>query len=275
MAKWHCPLDKSNKYSEKAAMIICADDYGMRADIDRAILQLCGEDKLSAVSCMVLFERCDAGVMEKLRELEAWVDIGLHFCLTNENLPLSSPLDKITLPDFKTVFRRALFRSLKHDEVTALLAAQYDLFVQKAGRTPDYIDGHLHAHQLPVVAGALAEFVQHLPPGRRPYIRNTRLCTRELRQKNLPSLKAGFIGAFGQRLEQRLHAAKVPTNDGFSGIYDFKEWRRYPDFFPKFAACLPAKNGILVTHPGFDEDWRRSEFETLQKYSGSLNRFQR
>ena len=256
-------------------MIICADDYGMRADIDRAILQLCGDGKLTAVSCMVLFERCDAALMEKLRTHEAKADIGLHFCLTNENLPLSPPLEQTRLPEFKTLFRRALFRQLKPAEITALLAAQYGLFVKKAGRTPDYIDGHLHAHQLPVVAGVLADFVRQLPADRRPYVRNTRLCTRELRQKNLPSLKAGFIGAFGRRLEQRLHAAGVATNDGLSGIYDFKEWRRYPEFFAKFAACLPDKNGILVTHPGFDEDWRRSEFETLQKYSGALNRFQR
>ncbi|MDR3457382.1 MAG: ChbG/HpnK family deacetylase [Verrucomicrobiae bacterium] len=256
-------------------MIICADDYGMRADIDRAILQLCGDGKLSAVSCMVLFERCDGALLEKLRAHEARVDIGLHFCQTHENLPLSRPLENTALPQFKTLFRRALLRSLKREEVTALLAAQYDLFVKKAGRTPDYIDGHLHAHQLPVVAPALVDFVRQLPAGQRPYIRNTRLCTRELRQQNLPSLKAGFIGAFGRRLEQRLRAADVATNDGFSGIYDFKEWARYPEFFPKFTACLPGQNGILVTHPGWDEDWRRSEFETLQKYAGSLNRFQR
>jgi predicted glycoside hydrolase/deacetylase ChbG (UPF0249 family) len=275
VAKWHCPLDKSNNYSEKAAMIICADDYGMRADIDRAILELCGDGRLSAVSCMVLFERCDGTALEKLRQHEANVDVGLHFCLTNENLPLSAPLDKTRLPEFKTLFRRAGLRMLQHGEVTGLLAAQYELFVKKAGRAPDYIDGHLHAHQLPVVAGALVDFVRQLPADRRPYVRNTRLDTRELRREKLPSLKAGFIGSFGRRLERRLRAAGVATNDGFSGIYDFKEWARYAEFFPKFAACLPEQNGILVTHPGFDEDWRRSEFEMLKKNGGGLNRFQR
>lgn len=254
-------------------MIICADDYGMRADIDRAILQLCDTRKLTAVSCMVLFERCDAAVMEKIRTHESHVDLGLHFCLTNENLPLSAPLGKIKLPEFGKLFRRALLRRLKHTEVSALLAAQYELFLKKSGRTPDYIDGHLHSHQLPVVAGALVDFVRQLPAGNRPYIRNTRLCTKELRQQKLPSLKAGFIGKFGERLEQRLHRAGIATNSGFSGIYDFKAWSRYPEFFPKFAACLSEKNGILVTHPGFDEDWRRSEFETLEKFSGGANRF--
>jgi hypothetical protein len=256
-------------------MIICADDYGMRADIDRAILELCGDGKLSAVSCMVLFERCDGAALEKLRAHEGRVDVGLHFCLTNEDLPLSAPLDTTKLPAFKTLFRRTVLRTLKHEEVTRLLVAQHELFVKKAGRAPDYIDGHLHAHQLPVVAGALVDFVKQLPADKRPYVRNTRLDTGELRRKKLPSVKAGFIGSFGRRLEQKLRAAGVATNDGFSGIYDFKEWARYAEFFPKFAACLPGKNGILVTHPGFDEDWRRSEFETLKKYGGGLNRFQR
>jgi predicted glycoside hydrolase/deacetylase ChbG (UPF0249 family) len=255
-------------------MIICADDYGMRADIDRAILQLCGEGKLSAVSCMVLFERCDQAQMKKIRAHEAQADIGLHFCLTDEQLPLSFPLETTKLPQFKTLFRRAILRRLKHKEITSLLAAQYELFVQKAGRTPDYIDGHLHAHQLPVVAAALVDFVCKLPAATRPYIRNTRLSTEDLRREKLPRLKAGFIGSFGTRLERRLRAKSIATNTGFSGIYDFNDWRRYPEFFPKFIACLPEKNGILVTHPGFDEDWRRSEFETLQKYTGGLNRFQ-
>jgi predicted glycoside hydrolase/deacetylase ChbG (UPF0249 family) len=256
-------------------MIICADDYGMRADIDRAILDLCARGRLSAVSSMVLFQRCDGVLMQKLRAHERTIDIGLHFCLTHEDLSLEAALGTTRLPAFKTLFRRALLRRLKRKEITALLTAQYQLFTQKAGRAPDYIDGHLHAHQLPGVAGALVEFVQKLPAGHRPYIRNTRLSTRELRAKKLPALKAGMIGAFGTRLEKRLHAAGVPTNDGFSGIYDFKDWRRYPEFFTKFAACLLQRNSILVTHPGFDEDWRRSEFETLEKYSGPLNRFQR
>jgi predicted glycoside hydrolase/deacetylase ChbG (UPF0249 family) len=256
-------------------MIICADDYGMRDDIDRAILRLCETKQLTAVSCMVLFERCDYTLMQKIRAHENHVDIGLHFCLTNENLPLSAPLDKVTLPEFGPLFRSALFRRLKREEVLAKLAVQFELFVKKAGRTPDYIDGHLHSHQLPVVAGALVDFVSQLPASHRPYVRNTRLCTRELRQKNLPAMKAGFIGAFGARLEKKLRTAEIATNNGFSGIYDFKEWQRYGEFFPKFAECLPEKNGILVTHPGFDEDWRRREFEMLEKFPGGANRFQR
>ena len=49
-------------------MILCADDYGLSEDIDRAILELCRSGRLTAVSCMVALERCSA---ESLRELLA------------------------------------------------------------------------------------------------------------------------------------------------------------------------------------------------------------
>src|SRR2546422_7241019 len=41
-------------------MILCADDYGLSEDIDRAILELCRSGRLTAVSCMVALERCSA-----------------------------------------------------------------------------------------------------------------------------------------------------------------------------------------------------------------------
>ena len=256
-------------------MIICADDYGMRQDIDRAILQLCAAQKLSAVSCMVLFERCGPALINKIRAHERRVDIGLHFCLTHEDLPLSAPLDKIVLPSFRWLFCRALSRTLKRDEIAFLLSAQYDLFVKKFDRLPDYIDGHLHSHQLPVVADVLVQFVAGLPSASRPYIRNTRLSTtKSLLQIMRPAWKARLIGSFGARLEKKLRAANIATNDGFSGLYDFKDWQRYPEFLPQFAAYLPERTGILVTHPGFDESWRRSELEALEKFSAAVNRFQ-
>src|SRR5579871_6365167 len=102
-------------------MIICADDYGMRADIDDAILQLCEAGKLTAVSCLSLFERCDENAFKKIRKHEGRIDIGLHFCLTREELPLSAPLKQVELTEFGKLFRRALFRRLKRDEILFLL----------------------------------------------------------------------------------------------------------------------------------------------------------
>ena len=258
-------------------MIVCADDYGLREDIDRAILELCRLNKLSAVSCMVLFKRCDAAVLSGLLPQQAKVDIGLHLCLTDEKLPLALPPPDCRLPGFKLLFRRAVLGRINPQDIFRQISVQYELFVTKCGRRPDHIDGHLHAHQLPGVRVVLADFVRSLPLEHRPYVRNTRISIGAIRRQKLPWMKAVVIGEFGRRMQSALRAAKVPTNDGFAGIYDFNQWRRYPGYLPKFADCLREPNGILVVHPGFEENWRRQEFESLREsvaLNGRLNRFQ-
>jgi chitin disaccharide deacetylase len=263
-------------------MILCADDYGLRQDINRAILELVESGRLSAVSCMVALEDCAPAALAQLLAHQDRIDLGLHLCLTTEDQPLSASLALRGAPpacsSFGVLLRRALRGQVQPQEIVRQISAQYELFVQKCGRRPDYIDGHLHAHQLPGVSDGLVEFALSLPTGCRPYVRNTRLPMRALWRRRLPFAKASFIGFFGARLFRQLRAAGVATNDGFAGIYDFRRWRRYGEYLPRFVACLPRPNGILVTHPGHEEDWRQREFDTVRKFpfvAGSLNRFQR
>jgi hypothetical protein len=271
---------KVSKHRTTLNMIICADDFGLREDIDEAILELCGLGRLNAVSCMVQLARCDNGLMTRLLEHQSQVDIGLHLCLTDEGLPLS-PATGVSIsahPSFGVLFRRALLGQLQAEQVSEQVSAQYELFFRKSGRKPDHIDGHLHAHQLPVVRRGLLDFVLSLPPESRPYIRNTHLSVSKIRRAGLPWIKAGLIGNLGGRMKKALVARQMPTNDKFAGIYDFADWRRYPELFPKFAACLDGPNDILVVHPGRNESWRQTEFQTLREVQlpdAGLNRFQR
>src|SRR5215471_21501658 len=129
-------------------MILCADDYGLSNDVDQAILELASSRRLTAVSCMVLLERCTPKLLADLRAHESKLDIGLHLCLTDEGLPLSStqdsPLRANPLPAFGALLKRALRGALPASEVASQAATQYELFLKKCGRPPDYIDGHLH-----------------------------------------------------------------------------------------------------------------------------------
>ncbi len=263
-------------------MIFCADDYGLSDDINRAILELCGLGRLSAVSCMTALESCGTKEMEQLLAHQAGMDIGLHLCFADETLPsLTCAADGRAmppLPAFGAYLRRTLCGRVPSPQVCRQVSAQYELFLKKCGRPPDFIDGHLHAHQLPGVRKGLIKFVSSLPAGSRPWIRNTRASVGNLRRHRLPWVKAAFIGAFGSKMFAALKAAGMPTNEGFAGIYDFRNWRKYPDYFPGFTACLQQPNGILVLHPGTNENWRRQEFATLRQTAlgpGSLNRFQR
>ncbi len=253
-------------------MIVCADDYGLRQDVDEAILQLAGLGKLTAVSCMAALESCTAESLSRLQLHGASLDIGLHLCFTREDLTFAED----HVPRFGSLLRAALTGRVNRAEIRRQVAAQYELFARKSGRHPDYLDGHLHAHQLPGVRDGLVDFVLSLPPQERPYVRNTAMSLRRLQKAGLPWAKALLIGRFGAGLRNKLGQQAIATNQGFAGIYDFGKWRSYPTYLPKFAACLPEPTGILVVHPGQEEPWRRQEFYTLRDFefaSGSLNRF--
>jgi hypothetical protein len=272
-------LDNINSKLLSPAMIVCADDYGLRDDINRAILELVRCGRLSAVSCLVALERCTPADLVELCAHASRIDIGLHLCLTTEGLPLAPARSGTpqSLPTFGTLLRQALLGRVQAVQVADQVAEQYELFLQKCGRRPDFIDGHLHVHQLPGVREGLVQFVRSLPSEKRPYVRNTCLPARELWRRRLPWLKAGFIGAFGARLASQLRAAALPTNDGFAGIYNFQDWPKYRAYFPRFAGCLAGPNGILVVHPGLDEDWRAQELKVLGEFgfaTGQPNRFQ-
>lgn len=259
-------------------MIVCADDYGLRKEVDDAILELCRLGRLSAVSCMVAFRRCDAGGLSSLLAHQGKVDMGLHLCLTDEGLPLEVAPREGRFPEFKLLLRRALLGKLNRKEILGLIASQYELFVQKCGRQPNHIDGHLHVHQLPGIRAALVEFLETLPRENRPYIRNTRMNGRELRRCKLPWTKAAFIGTFGRQMKRLADEKGIRTNNGFAGIYDFRDWRDYPELLPRFMECLPERNGMLVVHPGLKEEWRRQEFECLRNFAGleqRVNRWQK
>lgn len=257
-------------------MIVCADDFGLRGDIDSAVLELAASGKLSAVSCMVALDRCTP---EALGALPAsGVDVGLHLCLTEERVPLSwVPVATLPPPpSFRGLLARSLSRHLSYSELTAKITAQYDLFVAKRGQPPDFIDGHLYVHQFPGVSDALLRFVLRLSSAGRPYIRNTRASLRALRIRRLPVLKSWLIGFYGVGMFRRLRALGLSTNNGFAGIYAFGD-SRFREYLPRFVDCLPERTGLLVVHPGKDEEWRRNEFFALRDFefpSGSPNRFQ-
>jgi len=259
-------------------MILCADDYGLRDDIDSAIVELVYARKLSAVSCMVAFERCSQKCLAELLKFREQIDVGL--CLTDERLALSKTgaAESHQLPSFSILLKSAFIGQIEPEQVAGQIAQQYHLFLAKCDRRPDFIDGHLHVHQLPGIRQGLLNFLSSLPTELRPYIRNTRTPRLEVWRQRLPWMKTIAIGFFGSRMFAQLRRQGIPTNEGFSGIYDFRDWRKYDRYLPRFMACLRQPNGLLVTHPGREEAWRQQEFRTLREFifpDGALNRFRR
>lgn len=221
-------------------MILCADDFGMTADMNRAIAELARAGKINAVSCMVHAPFFNAAELARLGAVKT----GLHFTLAE------------TPQEFRKLVRSAYFRRLDRQEIFTKLAEQFERFKEIAGRKPDFIDGHLHVQQLPVIRDAVIEFVKTRCGDQPPRVRNAAIPLRQC------SPKSFFIALPGRAIRRELRKAGIPTNDGFGGIYDDRDFMRYPQHLEKFLHTVP-ENGIIMVHPGLDEPWRRAEYDAL------------
>jgi chitin disaccharide deacetylase len=220
-------------------IVLCADDFGQAEAISRGILQLIAAERLSATSCMVNGESFITDAT-KLRAFYGRIDIGLHLNLT-EGKWLSG-LPAIPL---KTLLRRAFLGQLDRIAIIQECHAQLDRFYQCFGFLPDFVDGHQHIHQFPIIRNAILEVYEERLRIHQTYLR--------LVNTKLHHLKHWLIYATGTRAFQTLlKEHQIPHNHSFSGIYSFSEEKDYRQLFRKFLA-ESAHQGLLMCHPG-DED---------------------
>lgn len=250
-------------------MIVCADDFGLAPDINRAIVELAEAGRVTAVSVMTALPTVRREDLRPLLGLGDKVDVGLHLTLTPEQgaMPArqSTLSPKGSFVSYNFLVLRCLRGLVKPADCAAEITAQYNLFVEKAGRAPDFIDGHMHAHQLAGIREGLLMFMRTLPKDVRPYVRNTSASLMDIVKLRASFMKQYLISKPGVAMRQRLTSEGILTNDGFAGVYDYKRYGRYPEFLRRFAQRLSMRpNGILMTHPGLGEPWRRVEYDGLK-----------
>jgi chitin disaccharide deacetylase len=232
-----------------ARVVLCADDYGLAPGIGQAIRDLVARGRLSAVSCMTVgpFWTEEAA---RLRDAGD-VDVGLHLTLTDQpplgTLPGTAPGGR--LPRFGEMLRRAYRGRLRRDELRDELRRQYDAFVAGWGRDPDFLDGHHHVQQLPVVRDLVADLFEERLRGRRAYVRTcAESVTTVLRRRVFVPYHLAFAWP-GGGLRAVLRRRGIPTNDGYSGAYDFGDGAVYASLFDRF--LVAARDGMIVNcHPG-------------------------
>lgn len=206
---------------------ICADDYGLHPDVDLAIVDLGGRHRLGGTSVLV-----DA---QGLRERSSWldgldIDVGLHLNLTQvvgdlDNSEVQTSLARLILACY--------LGSISRPWVQNAVRRQFDRFEDLFGRLPDYVDGHQHVHQLPVVRDVLLDELTRRSgpavfegagsqPLQRPWIRSTQAIS-GLQHTGLRQwFKAMVIQGLGAcSMDRSARAAGFMGNSGFAGIYDF------------------------------------------------------
>ncbi len=230
-------------------IILCADDYGQNQPISQAIIALLEKNRLSATSCMTTSVFWPEHA-KWLQPFTFQIDIGLHFNLT-EGKPLSKELQGshgfLPLP---RLLLKAYGRLLNKDAVEAELNAQLDAFVASMGKLPDFVDGHQHVHQLPIVRDALLAVYNQRLRASHCYLRcvhEPKVYLRVRTHKDIKGLLIQLLGA--SKFKKMLIKHHIPHNAAFAGIYAFQDSQKYPWYFSRFLA--QSKNlGIIMCHPG-------------------------
>ena len=225
----------------KHTIVVCADDYGIEPGVNEAIVELAQLGRLSATSCLTHAPHFaeHAGALQVLD-----IDVGLHINFTES---LGAPGQYQPLP---TLILSAYLRKLGMQDVYKQISEQLDTFEHHMGRAPDFMDGHLHVHQLPVIRDALMRILTERYRGAMPWVRNTQPGKLSSGLPFKQRVKAHIIGFLGANaLSAQAKKIGVPMNRNFFGAYDFSQPH------PPYAAMLDAwmqhagRGSLIMTHP--------------------------
>lgn len=225
---------------------VCIDDFGLHQGINEAALELIASRRVSALSCMTEGPQWRAGAAALRALPPGSADLGLHLNFTESFSPARSPR---SLP---SLIAAAYSGTLDAGSITAELRVQFDAFEDAIGAPPDFVDGHRHVHQLPVIREALvAEIVRRYGQSR-PWLRNTAAPPESRAQafSNLGWLKRKFITMLGAaRLNELARGAGLAQNSRLIGVYGFTG--SAGDYEQRLARWLSqARDGdLLMCHP--------------------------
>jgi predicted glycoside hydrolase/deacetylase ChbG (UPF0249 family) len=202
-----------------ANVVFCADDYALNASISQAILHLIEHDRLQATSCMTQAPNWSVhgNKLREVHSIKPQTHIGLHFNLTHDfgDGMLFLPLGQL--------MQKAWLRTLSRSQVERTLIYQWQRFIDVMGRAPDFVDGHQHIHQFPIIRQVLIDFLvaQNFTGWIRSLSDTVITPNFWFKSKMLQ-----FLGA--RALSQLSQIVQIQQNRQFAGIYDFSNTTPYP-----------------------------------------------
>lgn len=226
----------SGQAPQPRRIVLVADDFGLSPEVDAGILDLVEAGRLSGFGCLTQLPRWTEAA-RAIPALRAPVDVGLHLNLTQGfGKAWYRPLPRLILG--------AYLGGLSAAVVSQSFAEQLDRFTEALGRAPDYIDGHQHVHQLPLVRNVLLDLLESR--GLRPWLRVT--------DSLIPppaDLKAWLIGHLGApKFRAGCRRLGLPVNHAFGGVYGFdRDEAGYRALFETWLTKAP-DGALLMCHPG-------------------------
>ena len=221
-------------------IILCADDYGQNEAISEGILTLARSARINALSCIVNVPYW-VEASQALSDIRSSTYIGLHLNLT----------DGASFESLSALIKKAYLKQLNVQAIAAEIESQINEFVHAMDAYPDFIDGHQHVHQLPVVRDALLLVYKRM--GLQAFIRNTTNGWHDLwslhgfPKRPLIALLGGIV------LRRALVKQRIACNLSFSGIYPFHQSPLYRRHFNQFLTQIH-DGGLIMCHPGDPSD---------------------
>lgn len=193
-----------------AKVCYCADDFAMNPEISNAILLLIKTGALHATSCMTQAEYWPAAA-QQLKTISNNIQVGLHLNFTHA---FSSVITTFPLP---ILMLKAWGRQLDSKLIQQSIEQQWNAFVAAMGKQPDFIDGHQHIHQFPMIREVLVSFLKQ--QNFQGWIRNL--------QHPIPAshhkIKTHLLSTLGaSKLAAICQQQKIRQNRYFAGIYNFE-----------------------------------------------------
>ncbi len=231
---------------------VIADDYALSPGVSAGILELARDGRLSGTGAMVPSPRWRADAVA-LRDAPAGFQTGVHLTLTGALSPLGPMPGLCPGGRFPALGRWLLLSHAgwlsgrtARAELAGEIARQLDAFEHAMGRAPHFIDGHQHLHLLPGIRPLLLEeMARRYPPGS-VWLRDCAEPPARIGARGVATGKALFIALLARGLARQAAARSIPTNHGFSGIYDFTG--DFPALMARFLSGLP-DGSVVMVHP--------------------------
>ncbi|WP_111895961.1 ChbG/HpnK family deacetylase [Acinetobacter sp. MB5] len=189
----------------------CADDFALHPSISSAIIDLIAQQRLHATSCMTQSPDWSHAA-QQLKPYAAQADLGLHLNFTHV-----FSADTYAFP-LNTLMVKAWSRQLSSEKIYDSLAEQWQTFTNALGKVPDFVDGHQHVHQFPVIREVLIQFLKE---------QNFKGWIRNLSHTLVVSpyqFKTHMLMQLGSKsLKQLCLKNNFKQNEVFAGIYDFQQ----------------------------------------------------
>jgi predicted glycoside hydrolase/deacetylase ChbG (UPF0249 family) len=253
-------------------MILSADDFGISPAVSEGILELVSAQRISATSCM-MNGLAETDALKSLVKFSNQIDIGLHLVLTDDR-PLAEISHSSGLVDlegrfhsFKLLTKNAYLRKLNRESVYLEIKSQIDRFVEVTGKPPDFVDGHQHCHQLPVIREELIRVLKSYPAIR--YVRvacspNSWILREVIQLGPKPALVNWLMSQPGNKTAKGLDQANIMHNRYLVGWYDYFSGASFKEIFDSYLSLKPETNDIFFCHPGYVDDILRSRDSLIE-----------